>query len=509
MARLQDTIAGLGTLQANARPSAWQLSWPLLVGIYVFGMALYDGHFLQLMLIDGDTYWHIAAGQWILEHAAVPAYDPFSHSMHGAPWTAQEWLSEVLLARAHDLGGWSGVVAVTGACFASAFALLTRALLRTMEPLRALLFATLAVMLAVGHLLARPFVLAMPLLMVWVIELVRASDERRTPGLWLLPVMTLWANLHGGFTLGIALAFAFAFEALLEARGSGRMPEVMRSWGFFLLLAVGSALLTPHGVQAFWFTWQVLAQDTYALDRIGEWASPNFHSYQPLEVWLLGGLALVLHQGLRLPPVRLVLLLGLLHLGLKHVRNVELLGLIGPLVVAAPFAAQWRELERGKRASGPGKDHVLPSKLARPAGFATCVAAVLVMAGASLTLSRVHPVELPEFTVPAKALAAARAAGVKGPVLNDYGWGGYLIYSGIPPFIDGRSDMYRDAFMRRHFDAVELASPGSLEQLLEQYGITWTLLRPGTPAIALLDRSPGWRRIYADKTAVVHSKVDP
>ena len=54
---------------------------------------------------------------------------------------------------------------------------------------------------------------------------------------------------------------------------------------------------------------------------------------------------------------------------------------------------------------------------------------------------------------------------------------------------------------------MELASSGSLPAMLDKYRITWTLLRAGTPAIALLDRMPGWRRVYADDTAVVHARV--
>ena len=40
--------------------------------------------------------------------------------MPGAPWTAHEWLAEVLLAFAFRLGGWSGVALLTGAAVATA-----------------------------------------------------------------------------------------------------------------------------------------------------------------------------------------------------------------------------------------------------------------------------------------------------------------------------------------------------------------------------------------------------
>jgi hypothetical protein len=92
-------------------------------------------------------------------------------------------------------------------------------------------------------------------------------------------------------------------------------------------------------------------------------------------------------------------------------------------------------------------------------------------------------------------------------VLNGYEWGGYLIYSGIAPFIDGRSDMYRDAFIKDYVSALELHSSKGLETLLDRYKVSWTLLPREVSAVALLDHLPGWRRVYADQTAVVHARV--
>ena len=96
---------------------------------------------------------------------------------------------------------------------------------------------------------------------------------------------------------------------------------------------------------------------------------------------------------------------------------------------------------------------------------------------------------------------------IEGAVLNDYGFGGYLIFSGRRPFIDGRAELYGDAFIRRYTEAVLLTSD-DLPEILRQYRIAWTLLEPSRPAVRLLDRLPGWRRLYADDVAVVHARVD-
>jgi hypothetical protein len=491
------TASPLGSRTA-AGGAQWIFSWPLLAGVYTYFFFLSRGNDL---LLDSDTFWHIAAGQLILRDGSVPQADPFSHSMAGAPWTAHEWLAEIILAAAHQAGGWPVVVAVTALAFAATIALMTRALLRWIEPIYVLLFAGAAIGMTAGHVLARPHVLAMPLMMIWTIELVRASEENRTPGFWLLPLMTVWANLHGGFTLGIGLTGVMAMEAAMSAARENR-TAVVKSWSVFLALAVISALVTPHGVQGILFTWQILFEHSYALERVSEWRSPDFHAFQPLELWLLGGLAFVLHQGLRLPPVRLLLLIGLLHLALKHVRYIELVGLLAPLFLASPLAAHWRLAQQSKR-QFHSVDQVF-RKLAQPAGLGPIFVCGVVLVAATFGLAIAKPPAPPEVNAPALAIKAVKEAGIEGSVLNSYETGGYLIYTGIAPFIDGRNDVYGDSFLKRYIDALELRSSDDLQKILDEYKISWTLLMPGSPAVAMFDRLPQWRRLYADKAAVVH-----
>ena len=397
-------------------------------------------------------------------------------------------------------------LALTALAFAATVALLTRALLKTLKPVHAVALAAFAFALTAGHLLARPHVLAMPLLMAWTVGLVSASESGRAPRLWLLPVMTLWANLHGGFTLGLAFACVFALESVLAARQTPHFARTVRSWAIFLALAVAASLITPHGLQAMYFTWLVMFKSSYALSRVSEFQSPNFHSFQVLELWLLGGMALILLKGFRLPPIRLLLLLGLLHLALKHVRNVEFLGLLVPLFLATPLAAQWRQT----RQTGGDVESLdrFFRKLAQPAGQG----AMLLALGFSLVLpqwiAHARPIQAPESQSVALAIRAVQAADIKGPVLNDYGWGGYLIYAGVPTFIDGRADIYGDDFLKVFVDALGLTTSDGLEKLLQKHRIEWTLLATDSPAVALLDHLPEWRRLYADKTAVVHVKSD-
>ena len=104
---------------------------------------------------------------------------------------------------------------------------------------------------------------------------------------------------------------------------------------------------------------------------------------------------------------------------------------------------------------------------------------------------------------PAPALAAIDTA-KNNRILNSYDFGGYLDFAGIPAFIDGRAELYGMKFIMRHSRALDLQNLPDFVAMLDEYKFGATLLTPSTPAVALLDRLPEWKRVYADDIAVVH-----
>jgi hypothetical protein len=171
---------------------------------------------------------------------------------------------------------------------------------------------------------------------IWCGELLAARDAGGAPPLRLLPLMALWANLHGSFMFGLALVLFLGAEAVL--RPGPRLREARR-WGVFGGLAVAAALLTPNGLAGFFEPFRLMTMSALQAS-FREWLSPDFHTFQPLEICLLGLIALGFTTGARLPFSRLLLLLALCHMALAHVRHAELLGLVGPLVVAASLGSQ-------------------------------------------------------------------------------------------------------------------------------------------------------------------------
>ena len=94
-----------------------------------------------------------------------------------------------------------------------------------------------ALVLLAPHVLARPHVLALPIMVAWIAALIRARDTDGPPPWRILPLMILWANLHGSFTFGLVMIGPVALEALIAASaaragascGNGRCSVRSRS----------------------------------------------------------------------------------------------------------------------------------------------------------------------------------------------------------------------------------------------------------------------------------------
>ena len=452
------------------------------VAIFLFTLAL----FAPQALGDGDTWSHVATGEWIIAHGAAPHADPFSFSMPDAPWTAHEWLSELMLALAFRFGGWSGVVLLTGA--AAAAAALIVGLSAARELRGAALVATVAIGLSLvtANLLARPHVLALPLLAAWSAALFAARDRRRPPPLSLAALMTLWANMHGGFVFGLMLIGPFALEAVTEAPVGARLSTA-RAWTTFALAALAGALINPYGVEALLLPFRLMAVEN--LSRIGEWRPQDFSHVGTMELALLTLLGVTLTRPFAMPAIRAAVILALIAMALQHARHQVLLGILAPMLLArplaaatgfAPFGEEWR-------------------RVARIAAPATLVAA-LAIGGVRLAT----PIERTDGAVsPISALSAVPADLRRKPVLNAYAFGGYLIFEHVRPFIDARVELYGDRMLSL-YDRLQRADGDALDDTLKRYDIAWTIFPPDARIVAALDREPGWRRLHSDGAAVVH-----
>jgi hypothetical protein len=138
---------------------------------------------------------------------------------------------------------------------------------------------------------------------------------------------------------------------------------------------------------------------------------------------------------------------------------------------------------------------------------------VVVLAGclalaalATATMWRRDDIAPPKSITPEGAIDFVRRANITGNVFNNQQFGGYLIWSGIPVFIDGRLEVYGDAFIRKYAETLGLADVAKAYAVLDEYEVRWTILNPYEPLVGALAQNAAWEKVYADADAVVFAR---
>jgi hypothetical protein len=465
---------------------------PFLFGIFTFfAVVIARSRILQ----DPDLYLHVAIGRWIIAHWEVPHSDVFSFSFTGLPWVAHEWLSGVISAYLHDTLGWAGLLLLTALCFASAMGLLLSSLTKDLGPGWALIGTILAAGLAYPHLFARPHAFVLPLLVAWTSILVDARKRRTAPSPSIALLITLWANLHGSYIVGEVLIVLFALEAILENTDRKAALLVGRSWGIAILMSILAAFATPNLVNGTLLPFRLMNM-RFMMTFIEEWRSPDFQGGHPLEFWLMLVLFGALTAGIKLPPMRLAMSLLFLHFALLHSRNSELLGLVIPIILAPSLGPQLRRFNNNVAFN-------LLARLDKPATAAFIFAFSMIILCVSVIVVRVGVDNKNREYAPTEAVEFAAKHQISGPVFNEINFGDYLLYSGIPPFIDGRVDMYGDDFLRRYADV------SKFPEITAQYKMQWAVLNPKSAHVALLNNLAGWDKAFQDDVSIVYVKTLP
>jgi len=470
---------------------------------YYCALLLFPRSFLQ----DPDTLWHIRTGQWILDHGNFPVADSYSYTASGQRWIAGQWLAEIIFYLAYRLGEWRGIVILSTLLCAAIIATLCWYLLRNLRFSVAIAWTAITAVAISPHFLARPHLFSYLLILIWVSTLVDSYDRNdfKLPTLFLCVIIAVWANLHGSFTLGLVLLGVFVMyscyrNVLLRDYTTCRRDLI-------LLIIVGvCALATPYGIFSALLTLEV-TNLKYALKNISEWHTPDFQQ-QRIHLFLFVSLLMALvGLGVRVNGPRLIVFGLLLVLGLSHTRGLVTLFLLMPVILARPlneclpwFRPIGADVSVGAQTTN-ASDPVLLYLRRRSAAIPLVLFAIAVLVTAvSWHRTNVGP---PGSVAPRAAIEFVRRAGITGNVFNSYMFGGYLIFSGIPTFIDGRIPPYSDDFVRRTFEAIKLADIDDSFRLLDEYNVNWVILRPAEALTRALARSGFWNEVYSDKYAVV------
>jgi hypothetical protein len=457
---------------------------------------------------DLDVWWLLKSGAYMVETRSFPTTDPFSWPAFGAEWINHAWAFQLLLYGVYRLGGTTALILLQAAFAVATFAVLYRVLRAEGLP-RSWALAAIGVggLASYGFWAPRPQIVTyLCLALFWGI--LRAYRDGRADHLAWLPLITVvWANFHGGFMVGPALiALVLAGELvdrLLRPAPAGAAPLRLGRLAGIAVATLLATLATPFHYRAVLFPFQVLS-DTFAQAFIIEWASPAFQHGQIriVEALLLLTLA-VFVLAPRWPRTSDVLALAaFVHFGLQAVRNVPLL-----LIILLPILA--RALHEVVTERGP----VLIARSGVNARRVGIVAAALAL---TVSMWWMYPARgirsaMPRLGVsdvfPAGAVGFLKQARPPGPLFNDYGWGGYLIWRLYPDYqvsIDGRAAVYGPRRFAEHIEVADVHP--RWRQTLDRQGARLAVLQAKSTLAIVLRASPDWQVLYEDRIAVVLGK---
>jgi hypothetical protein len=461
----------------------------------------------QGLLGDGDTGYHIRAGEWILHNFSIPRFDIFSFHTPSIPWTAHEWLSEVIMALIHQVSGLTGVVVFFTFLLALTFYLLFLYIRDTGDNI---LIAVFVVLLATAasqiHWLARPHVFSLLLFFVWYRILDEYRNEVRNRLYFLPPMMLLWVNLHGGFLAGFLLLGIFLagevpafFSRDNEMRQTAR--KRIKAFAVTSAVCVPIACINPYGFHILLFPFN-LVSNKLIMDSVTEFMSPNFHEPSPFKYLLLLLVAVLALSKEKLRLTDLLLLLAFLNMSLFSVRYIPLFA-----IIAAPILVRYMNLLLVSYGGRPAalfkkKADNIAAVDASSGGIHWPLAAGIVVAW--FTITGAVSYDFDPKTKPVAAVRFLEQANLPGNMFNNDEFGDYVIYAAWPRykiFFDGRSDMYGTDRLKEYIKVTNFED--GWEKVLEKYRIEWIFFNTDSRFSRFLRERKGWVMIYQDKVASI------
>ena len=445
---------------------------------------------------DPDMWWHLKTGQIIWTTHAIPTTDIFSYTTHHHGYIPHEWLSQLVIYGAYRLGGYSGLMLCfcffTSALLIAGYALCS---LYTENPKIGFL-GTLAIWLfATSGLSIRPQMIGYLLLVIelLLIHLGRSRNQRWFFGL--PPLFAIWVNCHGSFFLGLLVAgillvtsfSSFQAGSLVSPRWSSGVSKTFR---LSLALSIPALFCNPIGFTQILYPVNTLLHQPLGLSQVEEWQPLQLSDGRGLALLaVLAGISLVVivrHSELLWHEL-LLLALGT-WLAISHRRLVFVFGILAAPVLSRLLSSFWDGYRQDK-------DLPLPNTI--------LIAASLLIAFRAFP-GQAMLTEQVEQASPVKAVEFIKASHLSGRMLNEYVYGGYLIWAAPenPVFVDGRADVFEWTGVLADFGQWETLQSNP-RVLLEKYGIDFCLLARSSPMATVMSLLKDWKIAYEDNNSVI------
>jgi len=463
------------------------------------------------LLGDVDTGYHIRAGEFIIKTFSIPRHDIFSFLTPALPWTAHEWLSEVIMAIIHKAFGITGVAIFFAFIISSVYYLLYKIIKTDQDNIILTVFIVLLVLISSQiHWLARPHIFSLLLIVIWYYLLDEYQYNHKNCLYLLPPIMLLWVNLHGGFLAGFILISIYLFGNVVKyftSQGAGRdiYKKKIRLLGLITVACLFVSLINPYTYHILLFPFN-LVSNKFIMDHVGEFMSPNFHELMPFKYLLLLMIVILAISKIKTNLIELLLILMFLNMSLFSVRYIPLFSIIAAPILLRLIRPMLLEKSDGKLVKFLNKRADGISEIdASAKGYLWPITALVVVV--VLVASGKIAYTFDPKTKPVAAVEFLKKENLKGNMFANDEFGDYIIYAAWPEykvFVDGRSDMYGTEIMKEYLKVISI-KPG-WEEILNKYHINWIIYNSNTILSLFLMERDDWKLIYADKVANIFVK---
>jgi hypothetical protein len=463
---------------------------------------------------DPDLWGHVRFGQAVLREGHLIWRDPYSYSATGHLWLNHEWLSELIMGALYNNLNVFGLKLMKVGCTALTMIFLVAAESEAGAP-TLIQFATLitAAVTIAPQIQFRPQIFTFALLSALTYLLAR-DVYGRGARLWLaVPMLAVWANLHGGFILGIATLGIFTavctVQDIVDRRGIARALRL----GAITALAIAATLATPYGIGA----WRAVLHalfDPYTRIVIQDWqplwlslmknltTEPLSALYLELAVLLMAAMLFSFILTPSKDDLPLVVIAAVMSVAaFLAVRNlpVAVIAICAPLARHLPLALErrWPAIRNDAGASRPAT---------RLNQAILTILALIIFWRSDFFSNRLTSVD----PYPVSACAFMKDHQLKGNVLGIFGWGEYLIWHFAPEskvFMDGRYDTIYPKQILEIFFAFNYGQPGA-EIAITRFPTDYVSIAPDIGARKFMDSRKDWTLLYSDAWSRLYARAD-
>ena len=493
----------------------------LLTILFVFYFAFFV--FRSAIVQDPDFGWHLQFGRLVASTHTIPITDPYSYSMPSYHFVNHEWGMDILVSSIYDqFGIWPLFVGFSLFGIATLFVVCKGSDKRLLA---------VPVFLAGGTLFdfvgVRPQNISLLFLAILSMILYQKNIWQRYR--FLLPLLFLiWANLHGGFAIGLVILGIFIFGQMLEKR------QFEKKDGLVFFLSLFATLINPYGYHL-WIEVAKSAGDPTLRLFIQEWYPAIY--FENTAFWIYATLSVFLTiRYYRRFPFTILVLYGFLFIcAMTAIRNIPVFVILSfyPTMQGTRYLFE----EAGKHIYG--KDRFIAGYYAF---FIVCL--FFFLPQLAIFTARILVLHDGQGSYPTGAVSYLRQHPPIGQIFSNYDWGGYLIWQlpGKKVFIDGRMPSWRNpnalanesSYAFGEYQSM-LENNLSFAQVSKKYGIGTLLISPNdekierqmvfgidveknsflkgfvrlslsfAPVVAQVKKM-GWREVYHDQNSIVYEK---